>query len=531
MARRTNNPWYGRIAVLAAVLVALIAVVIGLSIGDSDDQVETTVLLDAEAGIELQLNKAQKVIQAEGLNEAGASILAQLDLQGDDFDAALEEIVDAMVQSGHLSQNSNSILVSVAGSNAAKQQSAIAAKVEKAMADADISGAVLSQTVSADEKLEQLASENGITVSKAQLVSSLVSLDDSREFAMLAKLSVHELNLILSASSGKVEIVVSGNPSEADYIGMEAAKLAALEHAGENAATEATALYIEMDCEDSVLCYEVTFRFGSYTYAYKIDARDGSVLTYDMQYDGIPTVTQPPVTVPTIPSAGYMDPEDALQSALDHAGTEVDQVSWLDVELDEQDEDRPHYDCSFVFAGYEYTYEVHAITGEILSADIQEAPDRDDPMPTTPVFSQPPAADNIDKDAALAAALAHAGAAEDESDVIQIKLVSGSDGGASGSDHYEIIFDWRGFQYEYHIDAGSGNVLTYEMTEAEGNDTPNQDPEDGIDDDIYDDSDDFLGEDDEFVDGEFGDEEGGFDDGPADDGDYDEGLGDDPYDE
>lgn len=531
MAKKKNNPWYGRIAVLAAVLVVLVAVLIGLSIGGSDDQVNTTVLLDAEAGIGLQLDKAQKVVKAEGLNEAGTSILAQLELQGLDADTAVNGIVDAMIDAGQLSDKANSILVSVAGSNAAKQQSAIAAKVEKAMADAGISGAVLSQTVSVDEKLEKLASENGITVGKAQLVSSLASLEEGREFAMLAKLSVHELNLILSASSGKTEIVVSGNPSEDAYIGMDAAKLAALEHAGENAANEATAVYIEMDCKDAVLCYEVTFRFGSYTYAYNIDARDGSVLTYDMQFDGVPSVTQPPVTVPTIPSAGYMDPRDALQYALDHAGAEFDQVGWLDVELDEKDENRPHYDCTFVFEGYEYAYEVHAVTGEILSTDIQDAPDRDDPMPTAPVFTDPPAAENIDKDTALAAALAHAGTSKEEAEVVQIKLISGGDGGSYVSDHYEIVFDWQSFRYAYHIDALDGSVLTYEMTETESGDTPNQDPEDDIGDDIYDDSDDFIGEDDDIIDGEFGDGEGGFDEGPADDGDYDEGPGDDHFDE
>lgn len=56
--------------------------------------------------------------------------------------------------------------------------------------------------------------------------------------------------------------------------------------------------------------------------------------------------------------------EDAQKIALDHAGVTADVVNRLHTEYDR---DRiSHYEVSFHYNGYEYDYDIHAETGDIL---------------------------------------------------------------------------------------------------------------------------------------------------------------------
>ena len=67
-------------------------------------------------------------------------------------------------------------------------------------------------------------------------------------------------------------------------IGLEAAKSAALKHAGLSA-DQVTGLRGEKDYDDGRLEYEVEFRSGQMEYEYTIDGATGSVLEYEMDHD------------------------------------------------------------------------------------------------------------------------------------------------------------------------------------------------------------------------------------------------------
>lgn len=66
------------------------------------------------------------------------------------------------------------------------------------------------------------------------------------------------------------------------------------------------------------------------------------------------------------PAAGRLTPEEAQEIALTQAGFTADQVTHLRVEFD-RDDRVPSYDVSFREGYWEYEYEIHAETGEILS--------------------------------------------------------------------------------------------------------------------------------------------------------------------
>ena len=66
--------------------------------------------------------------------------------------------------------------------------------------------------------------------------------------------------------------------------------------------------------------------------------------------------------------SGSVTQEQAQSMALEHAGLTADQVDRLHTEY-EVDDHIPRYEVQFDYDGWEYDYEIHAETGEILSYD------------------------------------------------------------------------------------------------------------------------------------------------------------------
>ena len=124
---------------------------------------------------------------------------------------------------------------------------------------AKVNGAILSQTLSGDSALQQKADEYGISLGKATLIQSLVDSSNHLTFESLVGLSINELNLLANStavqtpdSAGGQTSTTASNPalnsvgtaSQSAYIGVEAAKEAALTHAG---VTSGDVVFLEAD--------------------------------------------------------------------------------------------------------------------------------------------------------------------------------------------------------------------------------------------------------------------------------------------
>ena len=80
-----------------------------------------------------------------------------------------------------------------------------------------------------------------------------------------------------------------------------------------------------------------------------------------------PTVAPQPTPVETMPQATTrITPEEAKSIALAHAGIAADQARYLECEF-ELDDCVQEYDVEFHAEKYEYSYSIHAETGEIRS--------------------------------------------------------------------------------------------------------------------------------------------------------------------
>ncbi len=233
-----------------------------------------------------------------------------------------------------------------------------------------------------------------------------------------------------SSSSSSGEMGVSG----------EQAGQIALDHAGLTAAG-VTGLKAELDRDDGVTKYEVEFRVGTDEYAYDIKAEDGSVLKAEKNDRDLLTTQTPQPQ----PPAGLKTADEAKAAALNHAGFTADGVTGLKAELD-RDDGVTKYEVEFRVGTDEYAYDIKADDGTILKA---EKNDRDLLQVNTAGLKTAEEAKSI--------ALADAGLTAQS--VGQLKVELDTEGSAAV---YEVEFKAGGYEYDYEIDAKTGQILKRE---------------------------------------------------------------------
>ena len=272
----------------------------------------------------------------------------------------------------------------------------------------------------------------------------------------------------------------SGTVSEIGLIDLEEAENAALAHAGISEA-EARITKAELDLDKGNYEYEIEFTAKNYKYEYDINAEDGSVLKFSKEEiaSGIaetaaqtspppansetqktteakpevttPAVTQKPVETakPAAPSPAEktITAEEAKAAALKHAGLNASEVTFTKAELD-YDDGIAEYEIEFYSASNEYEYDINATTGMVIkySKEALEIP------------AMKASQDTITVDEAKAIALEYAGL--NASDVKFTKAELDYDDGIT---EYEIEFRYGRKEYEFKIDAYSGEILEAEI--------------------------------------------------------------------
>lgn len=164
---------------------------------------------------------------------------------------------------------------------------------------------------------------------------------------------------ILKAERDRDDWHDAGASQTASYIGEEAAKKAALTHAG---VQESDTAYIHcwMEYDDGrPEYYEVEFMQGSTTYEYEIGLYDGSILKNEMS-----TIS---VGIAHI-NSDYIGEEAAKSAAFRHAGISASEAAKLKCKLDE-DDGVWLYEVEFEIGRTEYEYEIDAVTGAVLKAE------------------------------------------------------------------------------------------------------------------------------------------------------------------
>ena len=255
---------------------------------------------------------------------------------------------------------------------------------------------------------------------------------------------------------------------QAAYISMAQAQTAALDAAKIDAANAdiSSATLSEVA---GVTCYKVEFTSGDHAYSYSINAESGEVLEMSSREQStsaastdedtqtvapsaapsaVPsadTSTAPAQTAPnTNTSTGAVDEAKAQEIALTHAGVSAADATITKSKLD-YDDGRQVYEIEWYANGAKYDYEVAVATGEIINSGYEAK---------TVVGTGNSA--TVSEVTAKQTALARVSGAT-EADIYEWKLDYDD-----GRPEYEGKIIYGGSEYEFTIDATSGNITEWD---------------------------------------------------------------------
>ena len=145
-------------------------------------------------------------------------------------------------------------------------------------------------------------------------------------------------------------------------------------HAGVNA-NDVREFEIELDDEDGIWVYEVDFKAGNIEYDYVVNAVTGAIIRVETEIDDDPTAapgTPRPTAQPTQQPGSELLSEDEIRAIVfSHAGVNANDVREFEIELDDEDGIWV-YEVEFESGRHEYSYEVNALTGEIIDYEIDD---------------------------------------------------------------------------------------------------------------------------------------------------------------
>jgi len=193
-----------------------------------------------------------------------------------------------------------------------------------------------------------------------------------------------------------------------------------------------------MDYAHGKYLYDLEFRTSTHKYEYEIDAIDASLFKKDVDDK---TILKPSGN--TQDSAKYITPEAAEAAALAHAGLDRANVLFEKTKWSIK-KGTAVYEVDFIASGVEYEYTINALTSAVINLKTEGKADG-----TVGAY--------IGEDAAKQASLAHAGLSKDN----VTKLFAEPDI-KNGKTIYEIEFFADGYEYDYEIDAQTGEILEVE---------------------------------------------------------------------
>ena len=402
-ARKKKRRWA---PLAAAACLALVAAAGGGGWYLQNNTVASVVSLDVNPSVTLNVNSKEKVLSAVPVNEDGGDILAGMDLTGVQLDVAMNAIVGALLTQGYVDELANSILITVEDDDAgrgARLQQELTDQTDAILANTSVNGAILSQTIQNSQQLQELSDTYGITTGKAALIQTIVDTGNSlHTFEELVGLSINDLNLLYtSLTSAPAEPSTGGGTP------------------GSGTAETAPAIQSSGQASDSA----------------------------------------------------YIGVEAAKSAAFAHAGLDAAQVTMGEVDFDYED-GRMVYEIEFYASGAEYEYDIDASTGAVVKFSQEGGRTQTSSSAGsggasgnvssgagsgTAQSGAGGTATDIGREAALAAALNHAGVSRDQ--VYDLEVQRDRDDGRL---EYEIEFKTGGWEYEYTISAADGAILDYE---------------------------------------------------------------------
>lgn len=170
-------------------------------------KVDSVIGIDVNPSVELSVNKKNKVLTAEALNDDAEKIMADMDLKGVDLKVAVNAVIGSMVTNGYLNELDNAILVTVSNDSISKASSlrtAVVSDIKNTLEEKRLKAVVYDQQVIEEDQVKQLAKEYGISYGKAYFLKELIAQNSSltmEDMKELAPLTMEEIAKVITERS------------------------------------------------------------------------------------------------------------------------------------------------------------------------------------------------------------------------------------------------------------------------------------------------------------------------------------------
>ncbi len=362
--RSKNTTWGWKIATCALALLLVVTVVLsGVFFGKTGkiSAVASTVTLDVNPSVEIQLNSSRRVVRVNALNADGKRIIGNMDFEGAQLEVTVNALIGSMIRNKFLDESSNSVLVSVSAD--ASEYDAlvgiVSEEISMRLSEATVDASVVSQWLRDTDSANQLATEYGISVGKAQLINKIMqSAPDKYTVEQLVKLKINELNLIAEGLDISDDVLTQqGTASDGKYIGRDKAIAIALERVNASLTAQDVNVKCKMDFDDGVMVYEVEFVYDGWKYEIEVDATNeaGNIVGFEREVSG------------RQPAGTDLTEEEIKALAFDIANVPEEERASISVSIErDRDDGRTEYELKFVYGDVRYKFEIDQY-GNILS--------------------------------------------------------------------------------------------------------------------------------------------------------------------
>lgn len=232
------------------------------------------------------------------------------------------------------------------------------------------------RTIGAEKAKDIALTHAGLSKEKVQFKKAVLDHDDDgTEYDIVFMYNGVEYDYEISAFTGKVKSVdqekkgdtTSGNSSTAKItIGAEKAKDIAIAHTGLSK-DKVQFKKVVLDHDEDGTEYDVVFYYNGVEYDYEINAFTGKVKSVD-QDDEDDRDTKPQTSTTT---QKLIDAKKAKEIALAHAGLSEGVVREMSINQDDED-GITVYEVEFEHKDTEYDYEISAVTGAIITFNMDK---------------------------------------------------------------------------------------------------------------------------------------------------------------
>nr|WP_288828880.1 hypothetical protein [uncultured Clostridium sp.] len=208
-SRDSRTSFFKRQRVIAGLIAACFCMIMlaGGTYSFQNSRVDSVIGIDVNPSVELSVNKKNRVLKAEAVNQDGKTILQDMDLEGVDLNVAVNALIGSMVTHGFLDDLDNAILVTVSNDSikkASSLRSAVVSDIRTTLEEKRLKAVVYDQQVIEEDDVKQLASQYDISYGKAYFLKELIaqnsslSMDDMEE---LAPLTMEEIAKVIAERS------------------------------------------------------------------------------------------------------------------------------------------------------------------------------------------------------------------------------------------------------------------------------------------------------------------------------------------